>query len=358
MKQAVIAFVMGSLITGGGLGAFGYMKVSELDKDNQILNKSLAKEQWRNKNLTKLNSNLGEENKHLKAKKIQNYDNTYRELLSAKENANLESLYRLGLEAFRQKDFPRAYYAFEQVNKSNKEYKDIATFLSKARVEFEKYNKNKVAKRLESTYLSAMDHQAKNNFGQAQNLYQQVLSMDANYKDTKERLKKTKFQFDLVKQKLKMDKTDKMIEESYKMAFDHQGHGRLKKAQLAYQFVVKYQPKYKDAKKRLDTVTKQLGDEAANQPPPAPNTVPNSVTSANNALLKQFPNAQPAASINCYQLGVTYGKCTQQAMNGKPCANMTQLQVPKDCKGDADFQKGLKSAMNQGMNSMMRGMKF
>jgi len=322
-------------VTGISLGTFAYLKINSLNKEKHHL-EALTKNQKKrlikfNKNQIRLNTELD----GLKKNKDQAYNQTMKDLIQAKENANIDALYEMGLKAMAEKDHPRAYFALAQVFKTNPTYKAIKIQYAASKKAYEKHRQTLFNTKLKTTYLKAFDQQAKSQFAQAQVNYKQVLSMKPNYKDTKARLASVNRHLDLRKKTRDLEQNKKWLEATYRIGFNAQANGHYPQAKEAYEKVLMQSPKYKDTAKRLIAVITKL-----------PKALP-----VNQATPKAAPPSQ-----SCFEKGVLFGKCSSPGKKGPSCNQLNLSQAPQECKGDPAFERGLKSVAPNDGQSLLRGL--
>ncbi len=323
MKQLFMAFMAGTVVTGATLGTLGYFYIGDLNAEKTELQTLTKKQSWRLENLTDSQTRLQNELQNLKEQRKKTYDTTITSLMQAKNNAGLEALYEMGNKAFAEKDYPRAYFALAQVIKANPQYKNIAKEFPAVKTAYEKHRKDLSAQLLKTTYGKALDAQAKEQFGQAKAAYEEVIRLQADYKDAKQRLATVTRQLDTRNKALAQSQKKKWLSETYKVGFNHQAIGRYADAKAAYQQVVNYAPNYKDAAKRLKTVASKV---------PVPVSTPVPVAATGN---------------NCYQLGMTVGRCGSNP-NNPGCANLQSSAQIAACKNNPEFVKGYQTTLNAG----------
>lgn len=333
MKQAVMAFVIGALLSGGALGAYAFFEIHDLKQANKRLQAKVHKQSSALQELTWKHELANEELELFQKQQSQNYDGALGQLLEAKENAANEALYKMGLKALEEEDFSQAYYALAQVRQNNPDYKQVQAKYQRAEAAYKQSQQDSFQDKLNSTYLKAFDQQAKQQYALAQKNYRAVLKMQPNYKDAKKRLQVVSHQLAVIQRSRQSEQIQKMVATSYKQGYNHQSNGRYAQAKAAYEVVVKYMPKYKDAQKRLQQVAAKL-----------PKTAP---VAQQNALV----------GMNCYQKGVIYGRCAAQALDGKPCAQMNTInKPPPECQSDPEFAKGLQSVVSAKTGTQMNGL--
>lgn len=314
----------GSLLIATGLGAWGYQHIHSLHQDNQRLQQQLQKALWRADNLSKNQSSLETELAQLKASRERDYNQTLDTLLRAKAEAPVAALYEIGVQALQAKDYPRAYFALNQVQQSNPGYKALATHYPAAQKAYAQHQQQLATEKLKATYALARDQQAQGQWAQAQLNYQQVLALQANYQDAPARLATVSRQLQTTQAQQALEQHKKWLTATYQLGLSEQALGRYAQAQAAFAQIVAVSPQYKDSRQRLKTVSALV-------PKPIPT---------------------PAlASTGCYDKGVQFGKCSSLGANAQGCnpTDMTTLQT--SCKGDPEFTKGLKSVANLNIDS-------
>jgi len=253
-------------------------------------------------------------------------------------------LYQLGIKAWEEKDYFRAYYAFAEVYQKNPSYKQIQKFHSESKKAYIGHKLSQFEEELKTTYLKAFDQQANSQFALAQSNYQKVIQMRGDYKDARQRLGNVNQQLDIINKTRDLEQRNKWVTATYKLGFNHQANGRYAQAKIAYQQVLQYAPRYKDTLKRLNGVKAQLAKQ-----PKAPPIKPNPISLPNTG------QTAPFTTQNCYQKGIAFGKCATSS-DPSSCSGLDK--VPPECKDNPDFKRGLKSVVSSGSQSMLKGLKF
>ena len=335
MKQLIMAFVTGALVTSGALGSLGYIEYTKMQKQTAQLNETVKKQRWRIDNMTRTQASLQAEISGFKEAKKRGYDQTIGALMEAKENASIEALYTWGVKALAEKDYPRAYFALVEVHKAKPDYEDIATQYPLAEKAYATYQQEQKQKQTAAAYALAFDQQAKGQWAQAKVNYQQALALTPGYKDSAARLEQVNRQLATRTQLKDQAQKTAWLKATYQLAFNHQANGRYAAARDAYQQVVSYAPGYKDAAQRLKTV-------AAKAPKPAVQAV--------------TPSAPAQATAqNCYAQGQAFGQCAQNP-NNPGCSALQQGSTPAACKDNPDFIKGYQSTASRDPNGLLKGL--
>ncbi|MEZ0375085.1 MAG: hypothetical protein ACAI44_38720 [Candidatus Sericytochromatia bacterium] len=332
MKQILIAFIAGGLVTGGALGTVGYFKIKDMNEENIRLETVVKKQDKRLKNLSNDQTRLQTELDEIKDQKDQSYEQTIGALMQAKDNADIDALYEIGIKALAEKDAPRAYFALAQVQKANPKYKAIEQHYATAEKAYHRHQQTEFAAKLNAAYSKALDQQASNQFAQARSSYQQVVDMKSDFKDAKVRLATVTRYLAARSQTRDLEQKKQWLEATYKLGNNYQAHGRFADAKVAYEQIVNYAPQYKDSARRLIAVRAKL--------PKAP------------------PLAQaksPAAqNQNCYTKGLEYGKCAM-GVQGQDCSQIQVSKLPAECKDNPEFLRGYKSTATSDPNTLLKG---
>lgn len=321
VKQLLIAFVAGSLVTGTGLGAWGYYQFQQFNTETSELKVVVSKQKWRLDNLIESQGRLQTELAGFKEQKDQSYDQTIGALIQAKENAGMEALYEMGIKALAEKDAPRAYFALAQVHKANPKYKAIAEHYAAAQTAYQAHQKNLAAETLKNNYLKAFDQQANRQFAQAKLNYQAVVQQQANYKDAKARLAAVNKQLSLQNQTRDLEQKKQWLAATYQLGFNHQANGRYAAARDTYQQIVNDSPLYKDTATRLKMVRAKA--------PPAP-----PVTQANSPAAGSDPR--------CFEIGQSFGRCASDP-SSPVCGQIQTSPLLTACKGNPEFARGIQA---------------
>lgn len=325
-KEILIGFVAGGLMTGGALGAVGYLKIHELNAENSRLEVKLKKSSARQTKLTKTQASLQSELESIKQKKGQAYDETIDTLIVAKENAGVDALYEIGSQALREKDYPSAYYALSQVEKAKPDYKEIARLYPESQKAYEIHKQKTLDKDLSSAYAKAYDHQLKGQFAQAKDQYQRVVELKASYKDAKTRLTLMTQLVATTYKTRDYAQKKQWLDNTYKLAVNEQALGRWAQARDAFASIVSTAPGFKDSAKRLNTVS---------------------------ARLPKAPQVVATADPRCYEKGVAFANCAKDS-SAEICKQY--IQAPPECKGNPEFQKGMGSVTTQESLDMIKGL--
>lgn len=338
LKQILIAFMVGALLTGGALGAFGYAQFKTMNEEKTRLETVIKKQAWRLDNLTKNQSRLEAELTGIKDEKNKSYDQTIGALMQAKANASVDALYAMGIKALNEKDAPRAYFALAQVVQANPEYKAIAEYYPKAERAYQQHQQKLTQDKLSATYSLAFDQQAKGLFAQAKANYEAVVNLKPNFKDAKARLLAVSQQLAVRTQTRELEQKKQWLEATYKLGFNHQANGRYADAQQAYQQIVNDSPAYKDAASRLKAVTAKL---------PKTPSVAQSEPANTTALTAQ--------NQACYEKGKIFGLCAMDA-NSPGCGNPEMARTPAECQNNPEFTRGYQSTATRDPNGMLKGL--
>ncbi len=317
VKQFLVAFLAGSVVTGGALGTLGYFGYRDFAQQKQALLTETKKQAWRLQNLSDSQTRLQEELEGLKSAKAANYDTAMGALIQAKENASIAALYDWGVKALEEKDIPRAYFALSEVHKANPSYKAVAEAYPKAQQAYTQYQKTQQQEQLHGAYAQGLDAQAKGQWAQAQQAYRRALQVQNPYKDAAQRLATVSKQLATRTQTQDLKQRQAWLEATYKLALGHQGSGRYAAARDTYQQIVADAPGYKDAQQRLNVMLAK-----APRPTPAPQT---------------------ATTANCYAQGQIFGRCASDP-NRPGCSSLSTQGTPAACKNNADFVKGFQAA--------------
>lgn len=317
LKQFLLAFFAGSMVTGGALGTLGYFAYADLQIEKQALLTESKKQAWRLQNLTESQGRLQEELTGFKEAKSARYDNAIGALMQAKENASIAALYDWGLKAMTENDPARAYFALAEVHKANPEYKAVASEYPKAQQAYQQYQSKQKQTQLQSDYAQGLDAQAKGQWAQAQQAYQRVLQVQNPYKDTAQRLATVSKQLNTRTQSLDLKQKQAWLEATYKLALSQQASGRYAAARDAYQQIVADAPGYKDAAQRFKVMQAK-----APKPTPPPSTLP---------------------TANCYAQGQLFGRCASDP-NSPGCSSLQNQSTPAACKNSPEFVKGFQAA--------------
>lgn len=326
IQHILIGMLGGALITGGALGTLGFLKIQDLSHENSTLTAKVKKLSWLNQNLSKSQTNLSAELENIKTQREQGYDQTIDALMQAKENASTQALYEMGLKAYKEKDYPNAYFALDQVFKDHPKYKEIAQLYPEVKQAYDSYQKSQREIELAATYGKALDAQAHHQYAQAEAHYRHVLKLDPHYKDAQTRLKAVSLQVATIQQSKDLEQKKQWLAKTYQVGLQAQSLGRYAQAKEAFENIVHYAPAYKDTAQRLKVVRAKL-------PKPAP-------------ALAARPGL-PGMQVNCYEAGVAMARC---AKSGAPAQNCVQSEMANitACKGKPEFQQGLKSIMGAG----------
>lgn len=329
LHTLLISLLTGSLLTGASLGTWSYVHIQTLKKENGRLQQQLRKATQREENLSDSQGRLQTELEQLKTHKVQEYDHTIEALMQAKANANIDALYAMGIKALQEKDYPRAYFALNQVNQNNPKYKELATHYPVVQKAYSQYQQQLSTERLKDTYAQAYDHQAKGQWAQAKVNYQRVIDIQANYKDAKARLESVSKTLYTYTHQQALEQHKKWLESTYQLGLSEQSLGRYAQAKEAYEHIVKDAPKYKDSSQRLKTVS---------------------------ALVPKPQASAPIQSINCYEKGVTFGKCSSLGAETQSCNPEEMSNLQTSCKGNPEFAKGVKSATSTNSGAWLKGL--
>lgn len=320
VKQFLVAFLAGSVVTGGALGTLGYFGYRDFQEQKQALLTETKKQAWRLQNLSDSQTRLQEELEGFKSAKAANYDTAMGALIQAKENASIAALYDWGLKALEEKDVPRAYFALSEVHKANPKYKAVAETYPKAQQAYTQYQKTQQQEQLQGAYAQGLDFQAKGQWAQAQQAYRKALQLQNPYKDAAQRLATVSKQLTTRTQTQDMKQKQAWLDAAYKVAFNHQANGRYAAARDTYQQIVADSPGYKDAGQRFKSMLAK-----APRPTPAPQA------------------AAVASTANCYEQGQIFGRCASDP-NRPGCSSLSTQSTPAACKNNADFVKGFQAA--------------
>lgn len=330
LKETLIPFVIGSLVTAAIMGVWGYLSIHALQTEKTHLQQQVKKYAWRQENLNKTQASLKEELDLLKEKKAEEYDQTIGALMQAKDNAPIDALYELGIKALQEKDDSRAYFALAQVHETNPNFKEIAKHYPQAQKAYERYQQKQFDEKLTSTYAQAYDQQINGQFAQAKANYQRVLALKPNYKDAQKRLN-TVAQYLAVRERSReFEQRKQWLEASYKLGFNSQLQGRFAEAKATYEAIVNYAPKYRDAAQRLKAVKARL-----------PKTAPAALATSQDA--------------HCYEKGVVFGKCASLGADTSQCGQADSSHIPPACKESVDFAKGLKAGLSNARSNANKG---
>lgn len=338
LKQILIAFMVGALLTGAALGTFGYAQYKTMNEENTRLATVIKKQAWRLDNLTQNQSRLEAELSGIKDEKNKSYDQTIGALMQAKDNASIDALYTMGIKALNEKDAPRAYFALAQVVQANPEYKAIADYYPKAESAYQQHQEKLTHDKLSATYALAFDQQAKGQFAQAKANYAAVVNLKPDFKDAKARLLVVSRHLSVRTQTRELEQKKQWLEAAYKLGFNHQANGRYADAKSAYQQIVNDSPAYKDAAQRLKAVVAKL----PKTPPPV-------------AVQASDPVAIAAQNQACYNKGKILGSCAQDP-NGPGCGSPEMSVTPAECKNNPEFTKGYQSTATRDPNGMLKGL--
>lgn len=338
MRQILIAFSVGGLLTGGVLGAVGYTQYQSMREETNRLETVIKKQTWRLENLTKNQARLETELTGIKDEKNKSYDQTIGALMEAKDNASIEALYTMGVKALNEKDAPRAYFALAQVKEVNPEYKAIAEYYPQAEKAYQQGQQLLLQEKLKLTYAQALDQQSKGQFAQAKANYEAVVNTKSDFKDAKARLLVVSRQLAIRTQTRELEQKKQWLEAAYKLGFNHQANGRYADARNAYQQIANDSPAYKDAAQRLKAVLAKL----PKAPPPAP-------------IQASDPVALAAQNQACYNKGKIFGSCAADP-NSPGCGSPEMSSTPAECKNNPEFTKGYQSTSSRDPNGMLKGL--
>lgn len=330
----VLTFLVGVLILGGALGAYGYFQLSDLQLENTRLQGTVKKQKKRISSLRKSQSELKAEFKAYKEQSAKDEAEAQGALKVMKDTANIEALYAIGLRGLKSKDYTLAYLALSEVQKHQPQYKELDKHFPAAQKAYQQKKKDDFQAKLKATYLKAFDHQGKQQLAQAKEAYQQVIGMQANYKDAQKRLDMVSKQLALRTQKSDAQQLQNWLASQYKLGTEHQQQGRFVQAKGVYEEIIKYAPKYKDTPKRLIAVIAQI-------PPSSKLPVPGQAKSQNQI---------------CYDKGVEYGKCYTLVHQGKKCTRFDLSQPPAACQNNPEFKKGFKTTAPTDATIILRGL--
>jgi hypothetical protein len=328
IKNTLIPLLAGSLVTAVVMGMWGYLQIHALQTENSQLQKQVKKLAWREENLNKTQASLKAELEWLKEKKATEYDQTIGALMQAKDNAPIEALYELGVKALQEKDYPRAYYALAQVQAVNPTFKEQQKYYPQAKKAYESHQQKQLEDTLKMTYSQAYDQQLNGQFAQAKTNYQRVLALKANYKDAQRRLNMVSQYLAVREQNRDFEQKKQWLEASYKLGINAQLQGRFAQAKEAYTAIVTYAPRYKDAAQRLKVV---------------------------QARLPKTASLSASQTVNCYEIGVAFGKCAKLGADVTNCGKTDVSRIPPACKDNPDFAKGLKMALSSGRSGGANG---
>lgn len=327
LKQILIAFFAGGLVTGAGLGTLGYLQYQKMQAENSRLQTVVNKQKFRINNLSSQQSRLNAELGAIQDEKDQTYEQTIGALMQAKDNASIEALYEIGVKALAEKDAPRAYFALSQVQKFNPQYKAIAEHYPVSQQAYAQHQQRELQNQLNTSYAKGLDQQASGQFAQAKNSYQEVVSRKADFKDAKARLDTVTRYLSARTQTREQEQKTRWLATTYQLGLKHQANGRFADAQTAYAQIVSYAPQYKDTATRLKAVAAKL------------------------------PKIPPLASAgpNCYAQGTLFGKCAMGAQD-PVCSQITATETPAACKNDPEFIRGYQSTATQDPNGLLKGL--
>ena len=332
-QLAVLAFVLGCLVTAGALGAPGYFKLTELSKDNQHLKKVVKTQKKRLYKYQKTQTNLNEEFKGFKEQSAREHKQTLGALFDAQKSGGQEALFKMGVKAYTEKDYPRAYFALSELEKANAQYEGLAPELAKAKQAYQKYKQDQYKQELQATYLKAFDYQGHKQLAQAKAEYQKVVSKNPKYKDAQKRLNIVSKQLALRTKKTDFEQEQFWLKEQYALALKYQSQGSYLEAKKAYEEIIKFAPKYKDTDKRLVQVISLL--------PAAPKV--NATKTSND-------------TSDCYKKGEEYGRCYALLNKGQRCTHINVSEPPAACKNNPDFKKGFQTTAPTGAVVLLRGL--
>jgi len=334
VKQILIAWIAGGLVTGGSLGTLGYFHIQGLKAENTRLATEVKKQKWQLQNMSDQQARLSDELAGFKDAKNRSYEQTIGALMQAKDNASLEALYEIGVKALSEKDAPLAYFALDEVHKARPKYKDIAQHYPAAQQAYNQHKQTQFQHRLDTTYAQALDQQASQQFAQAKNSYQMLVNMKPDFKDAKIRLETVTRYLAAREQTRSLEQKKQWLETTYRLGFDHQAYGRYSDAQAAYAQIVHYAPQYKDSAKRLAAVRAKL-----------PKTPP----------LAQA-NAPAAPTQSCYEQGLLFGKCAVVGAQDPTCSQLNTAAPPTACQKDPEFIRGFQATSNRDPSGLLRGL--
>ncbi|MGV3527238.1 MAG: hypothetical protein ACO1RX_23685 [Candidatus Sericytochromatia bacterium] len=323
----MIAFLTGALLTGAGLGTAGYMQFQSLQAETTRLQSVVDKQKLRLEKLRSQQSLLNSELSAIKDEKDQTYEQTIGALMQAKDNASIEALYAIGRKALAEKDAPRAYFALSQVHAAAPQYKDLATHYPLAQQAYAQHQQRVQQEQLNAAYARGLDQQAKGELAQAQASYREVLRLKTPFKDAKARLEAVTRYLNTRTQTRELAQKNAWLASTYKLGLSHQANGRFADAQAAYAQIVGYAPQYKDTAARLKAVRAKV-----------PKTVP-----------------LASAAPNCYAQGTLFGKCAMGAKD-PVCSQINAKETPVACKNDPEFIRGYQSTATADPNGLLKGL--
>lgn len=328
-QELIIAFLTGGLVMGGTTAGVGYLVMSGTSAENARLQSVVKKQEKRLKKLNTTQTDLQTELTSLKDQQDQGYQQTIDSLMTAKENADIDSLYQMGAKALAAKDAPSAFYSLSKVHEQNPKFKEIDKLFPAAKKAYDQHQQTELEARLKAAYAKGLDMQASNQLAQAQASFQQVVNLKADYKDAKVRLANVSRYLAVRGQTRELEQKKQWLEATYKLGVTQQSLGRFAAARDAFAQIKQYAPQYKDSAKRLSLVQAKL-----------PKTAP------------QLPNQMAAgARQKCYDLGTVYGSCTKNPQS-PACTQVQNTPLSAECKNNPEFLKGYQSVASGGGAAM------